>query len=63
MARDDEPIQMQNLDITETQLAIQTVVMWQPNCKECLHLDATMNKFIQKELFSPIIHAFKHSNI
>ena len=38
--------------ITETQFAIQSHVMLQPNCTERLHVDATIMRSFQTELFS-----------
>ncbi len=41
--------------ITEMQLAIQSQVMQQPNCSERLHVDATIMRSFQTELFSSFL--------
>ena len=41
--------------ITETQFAIQSQVMYQPNCPERLHVDATILRSFQTELFSSFL--------
>ena len=38
--------------ITDTQFAIQSHFMKQPNCTERLHVDATIMRYFQTELFS-----------
>ena len=41
--------------ITETTFAIQSQVMKQPNCTERLHVDATIMRYFQTELFSSFL--------
>ena len=41
--------------ITETKFAIQSQVMQQPNCTERLHVDATIMRYFQTELFSSLL--------
>ena len=53
MGRDGEIIQKQHfLVITETQFAIQSQVTQRPNSTERLHVDATIMRCFQAELFS-----------
>ena len=41
--------------ITDTQFDIQSQVMQQPNCTERLHVDATIMRSFQTELFSSFL--------
>ena len=52
MTRDGEVKQRQHFIIMETQFAIQDQVMYQPNCTERLHVDATIMRSFQTEQFS-----------
>ena len=55
MARDGEVKQRQTFCHHETQFAIQYQVMQQPNCTERLHVDATIMRSFQTELFSSFL--------
>ena len=52
MARDGEVIRRQHFVTMETQFAIQSQVTERPNSTEGLHVDATIMRCFQAELFS-----------
>ena len=61
MARDGEVNQRQHFFIMETQFAIQS--QEQPNCTECLHVDATIMRSFQTELFSSFLPSTYAGNV
>ena len=50
-------------NITETQFAIQSQVMQHPNCTERLHVDATIMRSFQTELFSRFLPSSYASHV